>query len=1855
MKKTLLFFVVLILTGMASFGQVVVFHEDFELPSLDDSVSYFSTPTAGFAWGINTRLHYTAGSLRSDSCQVKTGTTVYLTSPSFSTVGNTYVLFSFSQICKVDYLDIATIEASNDNGNTWSVVSGTYYMGTGQYTVNGNRFNASSYAGLWQPSSNTALPQNTWWRAETFDISSYVGNVTNARVRFKLADGGNPGPNSNKGWYLDNLKVTMAPSELIPPVITLLNPYPQSILYSLGPFTIKAKIQDQSGIDTAFVVYSINNGPDDTAGMVHLGLDTMKAVLPMVSDSDSVCWYVKAIDNSLAHNWAVNPTTSCIKFKAYGGITFPFYDPFDIVTNLWTPSYGGSNQNSTWQLGTPNFGATNSTHSPPNAWDVNLSSAYASSAYCILTSPVFDFSNAVDARMSFWLNYNTEDGWDGTRLEYTTNGTTWNLLGSIGFPGAINWYSATINATNQPAWEGNSGGWKMSKIRLSMLNNAVGQVRFRFIFNADASYNIDGFSIDDFSIVLPSPQDAGMGKILGPSLGGCGLGNDTVRVKIVNNGLNPINGNLTVSYQRDPASPIVTEPVTGTIMPNDSLLYTFSTLINLSTGANDVTYNIKVWTNLNGDPNHGDDTLVKAITSLAVPPAPTVSSVSINYGNSATITAISPNNTITWYPVPTGGTSLSTGPTYITPLLYGTTIYYPQATAPNGCTGPRAQDTVFVGAAPPFDGSTLAFIAPVTGINLTNTEIVKARIRNYGTSPMTNFLMKYSINGQAPVSETYTAVLNPSDTITYTFTTPANLSAFGNYNFKVWLEVTGDANHVNDTVTALVTNNMYPYCTSRADYTWDSDIGNVTISNLNNGNPYPTTGNANSVNLYTNFTNLTPVVLSRGQTYNITIKTIYQSSHVTCYAKVFIDWNYDGVFDEATETAFSGGPTTSSNTNFTGVIAVPVTAHLGLTRFRVVLNQTYSLLDVHPCGIYNYGETEDYNAMIMPQLPFDAAMTNIVTPAVSYPQGTTTPCEVIIKNVGLNAIDSLHVFYRLDNNPTVNLAYNTPIPTNTTANIIFPAITWPTGTHNVCAWVVLLNDSNSYNDTLCKTVIGVPVDSLPYYDNFDGVVKFTASSSTGTNWIHGAPTAGFPATAHSAPDVWATNLNISGGYTNNANCILTTQIFDFTTAINAKLSFWMNYNTEFYYDGTRLEYSLDGGITWNLLGSVGDPLGINWYTNTIYSTNQPAWAGNSNGWIKATYLLSNFNMAGTMRFRFLFNSDGSGIYNGMAIDDFQITVPYPNDAGVDSILSPIGTAVAFTQQAPLVRLVNFGSDTLHQVDIKYKINNMVPTVETWLGTLNPGASTLYQFTNPYSVPEGNYTLTVYSDLLNEQNHLNDTTKINLFGIPTFIPPYEDSFDSTLSYWYPIGTQWEHGLPTNSNINYALSPPFCWKTNLDGNYIRTGQLDFLYSPMFDFVTSGYDSLTFYHWVETQADDGGMIEYLSTTGWKKLGWMGDPFAVNWYTNNIVGWSGNGGVPGWHKSAYDLTVITDFAQPTQFRFTFTVIYPNTVAAGWAIDDFRLTSPKIPKDAGVTSIIQPVGQTTYGTDILVTVRIKNFGTDTLYTIPVKYQINGVTVNVGNWTGTLYPDNSVNYTFPPYPAPLTNYYLCAFTDLPLDTYFNNDTSCSSLIAISPDFDILVSRIINPINQTIHGDSTTVKVMIKNVGLNPVTEIPVGYTIADTMLVVNELLSLNPALDPGDSVQYDFQHRYAYDYLGYYYLCAFSDFGDDGYRKNDTLCSKLEELYLWLPENATDQFYVSQNMPNPTEGRTDIMVNLPKAGDLRFEVLNTLGQSIWRMEKKLTEGEHLITLETDKWQPGVYYYYVIFDQKKIVKKMVVTR
>ena len=178
---------------------------------------------------------------------------------------------------------------------------------------------------------------------------------------------------------------------------------------------------------------------------------------------------------------------------------------------------------------------------------------------------------------------------------------------------------------------------------------------------------------------FPQPnQEASFEGFLSPAEA-CGLGLEDVTIRIANNGLNAINGNITAYYQVSGGT-IVSQAVPGTIQPGDTLNFTFSTKANLTALINDTTFDLLGWIVLTGDPIQYNDSGLVQVWSGYEPPAPVAVNTTINYGTQATLSVLGAG-TMKWYTDPLSSQSIYTGSTFTTPVLFDTTTYYVEAYA----------------------------------------------------------------------------------------------------------------------------------------------------------------------------------------------------------------------------------------------------------------------------------------------------------------------------------------------------------------------------------------------------------------------------------------------------------------------------------------------------------------------------------------------------------------------------------------------------------------------------------------------------------------------------------------------------------------------------------------------------------------------------------------------------------------------------------------------------------------------------------------------------------------------------------------------------------------------------------------------------------------------------------------------------------------------------------------------------------------------------------------------------------------------------------------------------------------------
>lgn len=680
---------------------------------------------------------------------------------------------------------------------------------------------------------------------------------------------------------------------------------------------------------------------------------------------------------------------------------------------------------------------------------------------------------------------------------------------------------------------------------------------------------------------------------------------------------------------------------------------------------------------------------------------------------------------------------------------------------PNGCVSNRTPLVVTVGSPSAIDAGVTSVTAPVSSIYMSSQETVKVKIRNYGSTALSNFSVSYKVDALTTVTETVAGPIASQDSLIYTFIAKADFGIIGNsYNVKAWVHPAGDATALNDTINTIINHFVPSYCTSAATSTTYYDIANVTFGGINNTSPTPYSA------LYTDYTSTSSASVAPGNTYpiSISIQTTATSSTVG-YCKVFIDYNRDGIYTAADETAFASSFAAGGQI-ITGTINVPLNAINGFSQMRVVAVYNGTASSVVPCGTYTYGETEDYSIVIAPRIAMDAGVEYIFEPK-TISNNSVTPLNLQIRNFGYDTIPSVAVSYILNNGTPNTITYSTAINPGDSALVTFGNISLQQGQNNICAYTTLTGDSNTFNNQKCATSYLQAVATIPYFDNFEGN-DLWFPDTVSNQWQRGIPQMTNINTAYSPVNVWGTNL--TGDYANNSNDMLYTPKFVIPNNIDSfYIKFWQKLNTQAANDGGYIEYKTNTTGFWVALGYLGDAAGTNWYTNNVNGTHM--WTG-SLGWQQASYSLNLSTMpADTIQFRFIFKSNAStNNYSGWAIDNFEISLAsIPKNAGVISINSPLNAVQMGSTVNVKANIKNFGTTALTSIPVSYKINgsSAINEVFTPSGSgLLPDSVAEYSFNTSFTAPFSKFNICVKTSVTGDTYNFNDEFCDSINILPT---------------------------------------------------------------------------------------------------------------------------------------------------------------------------------------------------------------------------------------------------------------------------------------------------------------------------------------------------------------------------------------------------------------------------------------------------------------------------------------------------------
>jgi hypothetical protein len=264
-----------------------------------------------------------------------------------------------------------------------------------------------------------------------------------------------------------------------------------------------------------------------------------------------------------------------------------------------------------------------------------------------------------------------------------------------------------------------------------------------------------------------------------------------------------------------------------------------------------------------------------------------------------------------------------------------------------------------------------------------------------------------------------------------------------------------------------------PYCTSAAQFAGDGEIWNVTIGSLNNTSNCASvvTGPGSTLSLYSNYTtSVAPANLVAGLNIPFSVNTSTCGGNYNGVLGIWIDLNQDGDFNDAGENVHMSPSFMYGTTVFrTGTISIPCTASPGLTRMRVILNET-TVSPIPVCGTYGYGETEDYMVNIVNAAPvFNAANTvqisGTTSPGATNVSVLRVPIKVTSSSCSPGTLNEIKFsttgtttnadivsakLYKTGNSPVFSIA-----------NLV-GTVTSPSGSFSFTTADTLINDTNYY-------------------------------------------------------------------------------------------------------------------------------------------------------------------------------------------------------------------------------------------------------------------------------------------------------------------------------------------------------------------------------------------------------------------------------------------------------------------------------------------------------------------------------------------------------------------------------------------------------------------------------------------------------------------------------------------------------------------------------------------------------------------------------------------------------------------------
>lgn len=641
----------------------------------------------------------------------------------------------------------------------------------------------------------------------------------------------------------------------------------------------------------------------------------------------------------------------------------------------------------------------------------------------------------------------------------------------------------------------------------------------------------------------------------------------------------------------------------------------------------------------------------------------------------------------------------TTNLTYLVPGLNSSTIYWFGVSAKNGTVNGRR--SVSRTATPSsgacslsvFDNNfkAVSISAPVTGRQLTSSaltvaEQVQFTIKNLdNVASSGNYDLYYQVNGNAPVMESSSTLVNSLTTRLYTFTTTADLSATGIYIIKAWVKRTGDTQPLDDTVSITIKNLANPLITlpqtdgfetalakeynvnsigldsiDKVDFKTNTTRGRARTF-VNTGFAY--SGNR-AITLDQFVYNAALTTDSMLMTYNLNNYISGNQLRLDFYYKnhgqdnnpnnkVWIRGSdtrpwvqaYDLVANQA-----ALGQWKHAVININDVLDTVLPAQPISSSFQVKFGQQGNTSANNVTIIIDQDDGYTFDDVTIKEAANDIAVYAITSPSITgCGMAGPQPVSVQVKNYSSTTFTNLPIYYRLNGGPAVMETIASLAPGTFTHTFAAPQNLTINTDYVFDFWVDEATDNYKLNDSLLNYAFRTSpvVNTFPYLEGFEAGEGNWYSKGQNNSWQWGTPAKTTINKAANGTRAWVTSL--TGNYQNNELSYLYSPCFNLSGMTQPVISFSHIFEIE---DATPadyvwVEYSDNGGVTWNRLGSNG--VGTNWYNDP---TGKKQWRTSNRKWHVASSDIP--STSNNVRFRFVMASDLGINMEGVGIDDIHV-------------------------------------------------------------------------------------------------------------------------------------------------------------------------------------------------------------------------------------------------------------------------------------------------------------------------------------------------------------------------------------------------------------------------------------------------------------------------------------------------------------------------------------------------------------------------------------------------------------------------